>query len=140
MMCACGSARASRWAAASVAWGTVPETVEINEYGVRYLVDPWGGQKTGFFLDQREKRRLVADMARNATTLLNCFSYSGGFALAALAKNPALRTVNVDASAPALDLAQAQLHAQRPRSRGARLHRGRCVALSPWDCQHGRAV
>lgn len=90
----------------SIAWGAVPETIEINEYGVRYLVDPWGGQKTGFFLDQREKRRLIAELARNATSLLNSFSYSGGFALAALAKNPALRTVNVDTSAPALDLAR----------------------------------
>jgi 23S rRNA (cytosine1962-C5)-methyltransferase len=91
---------------ASVAWGEVPETIEIREHGVRYLVDPWAGQKTGFFLDQRDKRRLVGELARSATTLLNCFSYTGGFALAALAGNSALRTVNVDASGAALELAR----------------------------------
>ena len=91
---------------AVVASGSVPETIEIAEGGVRYLVDPHRGQKTGFFLDQREKRARVAEMARHAGSLLNCFAYTGGFALAALARNPALRTVNVDASATALDLAR----------------------------------
>ena len=86
--------------------GTVPETVEIVEYGVRYLVDPWHGQKTGFFLDQRDKRATIGTLAAHAQTLLNTFSYSGGFSLAALAHNPTLRTVNVDASGAALDLAR----------------------------------
>lgn len=91
---------------ASLAWGDVPGTIEVNELGVRYVVDPWGGQKTGFFLDQRDKRAALAELARGAHTLLNCYSYSGGFALAALARNPDLRTVNVDASEPALELAK----------------------------------
>lgn len=91
---------------ATVARGSVPETIEITEGGVRYAVDAYHGQKTGFFLDQREKRVRVGELAPHARTLLNCFSYSGGFALAALAHNPALHTVNVDASAPALDLAR----------------------------------
>jgi 23S rRNA (cytosine1962-C5)-methyltransferase len=91
---------------ATVAYGSVPETIEIREGAARYLVDPHRGQKTGFFLDQREKRARIAELAPHATSLLNCFSYSGGFALAGLAGNPALRTVNVDSSAPALELAR----------------------------------
>jgi 23S rRNA (cytosine1962-C5)-methyltransferase len=93
-------------AGATVAFGDAPETIEIREGAVRYLVDPYHGQKTGFFLDQREKRARIAALAPHAASLLNCFSYSGGFALAGLADNPALRTVNVDSSAPALELAR----------------------------------
>ena len=91
---------------AAVVHGAVPETIEIREGAVRYLVDPYHGQKTGFFLDQREKRARIAELSPHATSLLNCFSYSGGFGLAGLAGNPALRTVNVDSSAPALELAR----------------------------------
>jgi 23S rRNA (cytosine1962-C5)-methyltransferase len=91
---------------AAAAYGAVPETIEIREGAVRYLVDAYHGQKTGFFLDQREKRARIAELASHATSLLNCFSYSGGFGLAGLAGNPALRTVNVDSSAPALELAR----------------------------------
>jgi 23S rRNA (cytosine1962-C5)-methyltransferase len=91
---------------AVVVHGNVPETIEIREGAVRYLVDPYHGQKTGFFLDQREKRARIAELAPHAMSLLNCFSYSGGFALSGLASNPGLRTVNVDSSAPALELAR----------------------------------
>lgn len=91
---------------ATIARGSVPETISIVEGGVRYAVDAYHGQKTGFFLDQREKRARVGELATHAHTLLNCFSYTGGFSLAALARNPALHTVNVDASAPTLELAQ----------------------------------
>jgi 23S rRNA (cytosine1962-C5)-methyltransferase len=90
----------------AVARGEVPETIEIREHGVAYLVDPWHGQKTGFFLDQRDKRATIGALARQASSLLNCFAYSGGFALAGLAHNAALRTVNVDTSTAALDLAR----------------------------------
>jgi 23S rRNA (cytosine1962-C5)-methyltransferase len=91
---------------ASVAWGLVPDEIEALEHGVRYLVAPLTGQKTGFFLDQRDKRARVRELAPYATSLLNLFSYSGGFSLAGLAGNPRLRTVNVDSSAPALELAR----------------------------------
>lgn len=91
---------------ASVARGEVPELIEIREGGVAYLIDPYGGQKTGFFLDQREKRARIAQLAPHFGSLLNLFSYTGGFSLAALAGNPHLLTVNVDSSAPALELAQ----------------------------------
>ncbi|HET9979014.1 MAG TPA: class I SAM-dependent rRNA methyltransferase [Ktedonobacterales bacterium] len=91
---------------ASVARGEIPEEIEIREGAVRYLIDPRGGQKTGFFLDQREKRQRTYQLAPHLSSLLNLFSYSGGFALAGLAGNPALRTVNVDSSGPALALAR----------------------------------
>ncbi|HEX2347787.1 MAG TPA: class I SAM-dependent rRNA methyltransferase [Ktedonobacterales bacterium] len=86
----------------AVAWGLVPDEIEIRELGVRYLVAPLTGQKTGFFLDQRDKRARIAELAPHGAALLNLFAYTGGFALSALARNPALRTVNVDSSAPAL--------------------------------------
>jgi 23S rRNA (cytosine1962-C5)-methyltransferase len=59
--------------------GTVPDTIEIREHGVRYLAAPWTGQKTGAFLDQRESRLLVG--ANTMGRALDCFSYHGSFAL-----------------------------------------------------------
>jgi|SRR5579875_459326 len=101
---------------ASVIYGLAPSRIEIAEQGIRYEIDPLQGQKTGFFLDQREKRARVTELARqfasipsgaaSPRTLLNLFAYSGGFALAGLAGDPMLRTVNVDSSAPALELAR----------------------------------
>ncbi len=62
-----------------VLFGAVPETVVVREGPVRYQVDPRVGQKTGFFLDQRENREAASQYARGR--LLDCFSYTGGFAL-----------------------------------------------------------
>ena len=61
-------------------YGEVPERIEIREGAVRYEVDPWRGQKTGLFLDQRENREAALRYARGR--LLDAFSYNGGFALA----------------------------------------------------------
>jgi 23S rRNA (cytosine1962-C5)-methyltransferase len=91
---------------AQVVWGTVPPSITIEEAGIAFAVDPYHGQKTGFFLDQRDKRARIRERAAGARTLLNCFAYSGSFALAGLAANAALHTVNVDASKAALDLAR----------------------------------
>ena len=60
--------------------GTVPDTIEVREGAVTYRVDPWRGQKTGLFLDQRENREAALRYARGR--LLDAFSYNGGFALA----------------------------------------------------------
>ena len=57
-----------------------PDYVEIEEYGNRFIVDMKHGQKTGFFLDQRENRKIVADHAKGKK-VLNCFAYSGGFSV-----------------------------------------------------------
>ena len=59
--------------------GTVPERIDVREGAVRYEVDPWRGQKTGLFLDQRENRQAALRYVRGR--LLDAFSYSGGFAL-----------------------------------------------------------
>lgn len=59
--------------------GTVPDTVEVREHGVKYLAAPRTGQKTGAFLDQREARVLAASVARGRA--LDVFSYHGSFAL-----------------------------------------------------------
>ncbi len=78
--------------------GAVPETISVREAGVTYDVDPWRGQKTGLFLDQRENREAAARYAHGA--LLDCFSYNGGFALALA---PRCRTVEaLDVSADAV--------------------------------------
>lgn len=87
--------------------GEMPPTLEIAEYGLRFLVDPLGGQKTGFFLDQRENRRRVAAYCADAR-VLNCFAYTGAFAVYAAAAGAA-QVVNIDSSADALALAEQQL-------------------------------
>ena len=81
--------------------------VEIVEHGQRFLVDLLGGQKTGFYLDQRENRRRVAAYCQGAR-VLNAFSYSGGFAVYALAAG-AQHVVNLDSSLEALELAERNL-------------------------------
>lgn len=63
----------------SVLWGTVPDEIEIAEDGVRFVVDLQHGQKTGFFLDQRENRILARKYASG--TALDCFTNTGAFAL-----------------------------------------------------------
>ena len=82
--------------------GTVPDEIEVQEHGVRYLAAPWRGQKTGAFLDQRENRALVGRIARGRA--LDCFSYHGSFALH-LAQR-AEHVIALDASAHALTRAQ----------------------------------
>ncbi|CAG4884874.1 Ribosomal RNA large subunit methyltransferase I [Georgfuchsia toluolica] len=76
----------------------------IDENGVRLLVDIAGGHKTGFYLDQRDNRLLLRGLA-NVKRVLNCFCYSGGFSLQALAGG-AREVISIDSSAPALDLAR----------------------------------
>jgi len=87
-----------------VVHGQIPEQIGIHENGVKYLVDVQGGHKTGFYLDQRDSRLAVGRAARGKT-VLNCFSYTGGFGLAALGGGAA-RVTQLDASAPALALAE----------------------------------
>jgi 23S rRNA (cytosine1962-C5)-methyltransferase len=81
-----------------------PELIRISESGMQFLVDVRGGQKTGFFLDQRPNRRLVRALAGDRS-VLNVFAYTGGFAVAAGLAG-ARRVVSVDTSVPALTLAQ----------------------------------
>lgn len=81
-----------------------PERIEIHEAGARFLVDVRAGQKTGFYLDQRLSRELVARLAAGRD-VLNCFAYTGAFAVAA-GRAGAARVVSVETSGPALQLAR----------------------------------
>ena len=78
--------------------------VPITENGVRYLVDVENGQKTGFFLDQKYNRLAIQRLSENAR-VLDCFTHTGSFALNA-AKGGAKEVTAVDASAPALEMAE----------------------------------
>jgi len=91
------------------AWGTLPAHVSIVEDGLTYRVDPVAGQKTGFYLDQRDNRRLVRTLAAGRR-VLNAFCYSGGFTLAALAGG-ASSALSIDSSAEALAQGRANLEA-----------------------------
>lgn len=84
-----------------------PEELQIIEHGLRFPVDLLGGQKTGFYLDQRENRRLVARLA-HGKRVLNAFSFTGAFAVHALAGG-ALHVTNVDTSFEALGGAETAL-------------------------------
>jgi 23S rRNA (cytosine1962-C5)-methyltransferase len=86
-----------------VASGAIEGPVEIEENGIRFLVDPLAGQKTGWFFDQRDNRAFVARLAR-ARTVLDVYTYLGGFAIQAAVAGAA-RVVAVDRSEPALALA-----------------------------------
>ncbi|WP_026369301.1 class I SAM-dependent rRNA methyltransferase [Kallotenue papyrolyticum] len=89
-------------------WGTLPDgPIEILEHGQRLLVDLTGGHKTGAYLDQRENRRRVAAYCRGAE-VLSCFSYTGGFEIAAAVAGAA-RILAIDSSPEALAMAAENL-------------------------------
>lgn len=83
-------------------WGIEPQEHEITENGVKMLINFFEGQKTGFFVDQRENRALVAELACGHR-VLNCFGYTGGFSLAAL-RGGAEYVETVDISKKAIEL------------------------------------
>jgi len=81
-----------------------PQPMRITENGLSYQVDLVGGQKTGFYLDQRDNRQKCREIA-GGKSVLNCFAYTGGFTLAALAGG-AESVVSIDSSAEALETAR----------------------------------
>lgn len=83
-------------------WGINPDEWEIEESGNRLLINFYEGQKTGFFIDQRENRALVQQLAKGHR-VLNCFGYTGGFSLAAL-RGGAEYVETVDISKKAIEL------------------------------------
>ena len=97
--------------------------VTIRETGWKLTVDVAHGHKTGYYLDQRDNRALFARWLRQfgCRRVLNCFSYTGGFSVAALAGG-AQHVTSVDSSAPALALADAH------------------VALNGFDAAHHRSL
>ncbi|MGH7870975.1 MAG: class I SAM-dependent rRNA methyltransferase [Candidatus Binatia bacterium] len=84
-----------------------PETISVEENGYKFLVDVRRGQKTGFFLDQRDNRAFMATFAQDRS-ILNCFSFSGAFSVYAFGAN-AKEVVTLDSSKPALELAEQNL-------------------------------
>lgn len=90
--------------------GDGPTDLVIREHGWRLHLDVAQGHKTGFYLDQRDNRALFARWVRHfgLQRVLNCYCYTGGFSVAALAGG-AQQVVSVDSSAPALDKARANV-------------------------------
>ncbi len=84
--------------------------IAIHEHGWQLTVDVARGHKTGYYLDQRDSRKLFADSVRHfaAQRVLNCYSYTGGFSIAALAGGAA-EVTSVDSSGPALARASAHV-------------------------------
>lgn len=79
-----------------------PESITVSQGGIRFLVDVRKGHKTGMYLDQRDNRPLVQHLA-GGREVLNCFAYSGGFALAAV-RGGAAKVTNIESSADAIDM------------------------------------
>lgn len=92
--------------AQGVLWGEEPpEILEINEQGRLYGLSIAHGHKTGFYLDQYDNREAVRRLS-SGRRVLNCFAYTGGFGIAAL-QGGAQHVLNIDSSAPSLELAAA---------------------------------
>ena len=94
-------------AVGGLAGETPPETVSIVENRKKFLVDVKGGQKTGFFLDQRDNRAFLLTLARDRR-ILNCFSYTGAFSVYGF-DGGAKSVITLDSSRPALELAEQNL-------------------------------
>jgi 23S rRNA (cytosine1962-C5)-methyltransferase len=90
--------------------GDGPTALTLREHDWQLTLDVAEGHKTGYYLDQRDSRRRFADAVKQygVKTVLNCFSYTGGFSVAALAGG-ATQVVSVDSSGPALQRATAHV-------------------------------
>lgn len=86
-----------------IIFGEIPERTIMVDNGVRYNIDIVDGQKTGFFLDQRDSRKFIAKYINNQTRFLDVFSSSGGFSMCAL-KNGAKEVIAMDKDSHALEL------------------------------------
>lgn len=80
-----------------VLFGTVPESILVTDAGIELDVDPWKGQKTGLFLDQRENRMAAAVYASGR--LLDCFTYDGAFALQLARRCSSVLAIDISADA-----------------------------------------
>lgn len=89
--------------------GSLPEPVWAHENGLRFHVDVEHGHKTGFYIDQRDSRRLVTEHSRDRA-VLNVFGYTGSFSVAA-ARGGASSITTIDSSGPALLLAETNARA-----------------------------
>uniref|UniRef100_A0A832DH69 23S rRNA (Cytosine(1962)-C(5))-methyltransferase RlmI n=1 Tax=Ignavibacterium album TaxID=591197 RepID=A0A832DH69_9BACT len=79
-----------------------PDLVEVIENNLKFLVDIKSGHKTGFYIDQRDNRKILSDFAKTKS-VLNCFSYTGGFSIYAHS-SMAKSITNIDSSSTALNI------------------------------------
>ncbi len=91
--------------------GSLPDRVEFEEHGLRFLANPQHGHKTGFYLDQRDNRLLAHSLAKGREAL-DCFCYSGGFTTALLSGGAA-SVLAIDSSEEGLRAAQAHVELNR---------------------------
>lgn len=105
-----------------------PESLVVEEHGLKFLVRPSKGQKTGLFLDQREHRRLIGELSAGRR-VFNLFGYNGGFSLYA-AMGGASRVETVDFSSAALEDAREnfRLNGLNPDH-----HAFHCADIFKWD-------
>ena len=106
-----GLAAATGWLRPDVkAADAASSAITIREHGWHFGLDVASGHKTGFYLDQRDNRKLFADTVRHFgfERVLNCYCYTGGFSVAALVGGAA-HVIGVDSSAPALAQAAANV-------------------------------
>ncbi|NME35549.1 MULTISPECIES: class I SAM-dependent rRNA methyltransferase [Fusobacterium] len=86
-----------------IIYGEIPEEIIMEDNGLKYTIDIINGQKTGFFLDQRDSRKFIRPFLNNKTKFLDVFSSSGGFSIAAL-KEGCQKVVAIDKEPHALEL------------------------------------
>jgi len=82
-----------------LAFGDVPQQVEVREGSVRWFAAPWTGQKTGAFLDQRDNRLLAGGLVPQGGSALDCFAYHGSFALHLAGRASSVTALDVSADA-----------------------------------------
>jgi 23S rRNA (cytosine1962-C5)-methyltransferase len=117
---------------AGVAYGDAVDKVEFCEGGLSFVADLMSGQKTGFFLDQRNLRQRLAYYSKDRE-VLNLFSYTGSFAVAAI-RAGARSVHNIDSSQPALDLIGTQLSLNQIPDSSVTTE---CVDVFNWLSLHG---
>jgi 23S rRNA (cytosine1962-C5)-methyltransferase len=103
-----------------------PDAIMIEENRFKFWVDVRRGQKTGFFLDQRDNRALLSTLTKNKT-VLNCFAYSGAFSVYACGGG-AKEVISIDSSRPALELAEQNLALNGFAALGSELLKGDAFA------------
>ena len=86
-----------------ILYGEIPNRITMEDNSIKYGIDIVGGQKTGFFLDQRDSRKFISMYINEKTRFLDVFSSSGGFSMAAL-KAGAREVIAIDKDSHALDL------------------------------------
>lgn len=86
-----------------IIYGEIPERIIMEDNGLKYYIDIINGQKTGFFLDQRDSRKFIRPYLNSNSKFLDVFSSSGGFSVAAL-KEGCQKVIAIDKDAHALEL------------------------------------